>query len=200
MRLASILKERIRESHSLPRLRRLQAPQRPTYPCLAEPPGSYDYREFVAPLKAVLSDNQKILQIGAMRAGAIAFGLAVASGLSTHVTAVTGPGETADDAKAMAQQLEIPSTRVTFVDVPDLRKLPFEDNYFDVVYACNVMAHLPPSNNNSNVIRLLREMKRVTKPSCVIASRDLAAQHFFPNCDIEPLFTNTIFRATGLRA
>ncbi|KAF2969790.1 hypothetical protein GQX73_g3771 [Xylaria multiplex] len=198
MGIATFLKRKIQESHSFPRPRRSRAElQEPMRHCFAEPPGCYPSREFIAPVAAALGGNQKVLQIGAMKAGAIAFSLASAAGPNSHVTAVTGPGETTDSAREMARQLN--KHNVTFLDVPDLTNLPFADKFFDVVYACNVMAHLPPSQNNSNAVKLLREMERVTKPSGVIASRDLAAQHFFPNTDIEPLFTDTLLKATGLQ-
>jgi ubiquinone/menaquinone biosynthesis C-methylase UbiE len=40
----------------------------------------------------------------------------------------------------------------------DLLNLPFEDDYFDVVYSCKVLAHVP------NTERVLAELDRVTRP------------------------------------
>ncbi|KAI1169269.1 hypothetical protein F5B18DRAFT_594707 [Nemania serpens] len=60
------------------------------------------------------------------------------------------------------------------------------------------MAHLPATPDHSNVLLVLREMRRVTKPGGFVVSRDVAAQHFFPTSDLDGLIMATLRRATGL--
>ncbi|KAF8909275.1 S-adenosyl-L-methionine-dependent methyltransferase [Gymnopilus junonius] len=63
-----------------------------------------------------------------------------------------------------------------------LRGLPFEDDTFDIVYA-----------------RTLKEMRRVLKPGGIVATRDAAAQHFFPkSLDLENLLTKNMIKGIGL--
>jgi SAM-dependent methyltransferase len=47
----------------------------------------------------------------------------------------------------------------------DGESMPFEDNFFDISFAINVMHHVPPKQWESFV----NEMKRVTKPGGIIA-------------------------------
>jgi ubiquinone/menaquinone biosynthesis C-methylase UbiE len=45
---------------------------------------------------------------------------------------------------------------------------------------------------------VLREMRRVAKPGGFMSSRDIAAQHFFPEGDVGSIVTQALFRSTGL--
>ncbi|OTA92300.1 hypothetical protein M434DRAFT_21965 [Hypoxylon sp. CO27-5] len=67
--------------------------------------------------------------------------------------------------------------RVSFQVSNVLQGLPFEDASFDVVYASQLFAHMPPPNLPA---RALAEMRRVLRPGGILATRDAAAQHFFP--------------------
>ncbi|TGJ86464.1 hypothetical protein E0Z10_g2334 [Xylaria hypoxylon] len=172
------------------------------YDCLVEPAAAGYYsrspaQEFIEFLAPRLCNGNRVLQLGDTQDGAITFGLRSAVQPTGQVIGVYGPGQNVDHAKEPTQEVDMGN--VTFLNVPDLPVLPFKDNYFDAVYACNIMAHLPVNGKHRAVIKMLQEMKRVTKPSGLVVSRDLAAQHFFPNSDLEDLITKTLFKATGLR-
>ncbi|KAJ8128610.1 hypothetical protein O1611_g5028 [Lasiodiplodia mahajangana] len=123
------------------------------------------------------------------------------------VTSVNVPSEDVKLADERADELFGPEyeddlMNFVFITVPDLTRLPFQDNSFDLVYACDIMAHLPTRTIGSyspDILKVLTEMKRVTKPGGYMASRDIAAHHFFPEDDLGNLITSSLFRATGLR-
>ncbi|CAK7210760.1 hypothetical protein SBRCBS47491_000888 [Sporothrix bragantina] len=66
---------------------------------------------------------------------------------------------------------------VTFLQGDVLKKLPFPDDTFDVVYCSQVLGHLPPPDLP---VQALVEMRRVLKPGGVLGSRDGCDQHFYP--------------------
>ncbi|OAP61291.1 hypothetical protein AYL99_03492 [Fonsecaea erecta] len=66
---------------------------------------------------------------------------------------------------------------VVFQEGNVLERLPFADESFDVVFASQVLGHMTPAEVAR---RALREMRRVLKPGGVLATRDGAAQHFYP--------------------
>ncbi|KAI1407438.1 S-adenosyl-L-methionine-dependent methyltransferase [Hypoxylon sp. FL1857] len=80
--------------------------------------------------------------------------------------------------------------RVSFKAADVLRGLPFEDASFDVVYASQLFAHMPPPDLPA---RALAEMRRVLRPGGILATRDAAAQHFFPRAlGLEALSRNLV--------
>ncbi|KAI0129239.1 S-adenosyl-L-methionine-dependent methyltransferase [Hypoxylon sp. NC0597] len=85
--------------------------------------------------------------------------------------------------------------RVSFEVADVLRGLPFEDASFDVVYASQLFAHMPPPDLPA---RALAEMHRVLRPGGILATRDAAAQHFFPRAlDLETLLSRNLVRGFG---
>lgn len=84
---------------------------------------------------------------------------------------------------------------VSFKVADVLHGLPFEDFSFDVVYASQLFAHMPPPDLPA---RALAEMRRVLKPGGILATRDAAAQHFFPRAlDLETLLSRNLVRGFG---
>ena len=58
-----------------------------------------------------------------------------------------------------------------------LERLSYPDSTFDIVYCSQVFGHfLPPELP----LKALAEVRRVLKPGDILATRDAAAQHFFP--------------------
>lgn len=85
--------------------------------------------------------------------------------------------------------------RVSFEVADVLRGLPFEDASFDVVYASQLFAHMPPPDLPA---RALAEMRRILRPGGILATRDAAAQHFFPRAlDLETLLSRNLVRGFG---
>ncbi|KAI0194080.1 S-adenosyl-L-methionine-dependent methyltransferase [Xylaria flabelliformis] len=156
----------------------------------------YDPDEFTQFLAPYLMDGDEVLHLGCQD-GAISFTLCAKVHPTGHVYAINSPGRNTKRAEQMARTLHV-EDQVTFLDVDNLMRLPFGDDSFDVVYASDLMVHLPPMLDHEVVIRVLAEMNRVTRPSGIIASRDLAAQHFFPNHDLIDMVTRTLFKASGL--
>lgn len=68
---------------------------------------------------------------------------------------------------------------VAFHQADVLAGLPFADGAFDVVFASHLFGHLPPPLAGLP-LRALQEMRRVLRPGGLVATRDGAAQHFFP--------------------
>lgn len=54
---------------------------------------------------------------------------------------------------------------------------------------------------SDEAIRVITEMKRVAKPSGLVASHDLSALHFFPNhlYQLDDLVERTLFKAAGMK-
>ncbi|KAI0124930.1 S-adenosyl-L-methionine-dependent methyltransferase [Xylariales sp. AK1849] len=76
-----------------------------------------------------------------------------------------------------------------------LKSLPFEDDTFDIVYASQLFPHLPPPDMP---LQALKEMRRVLKPGGIVATRDAAAQHFFPQeLDLGNLLTKNLLKGVG---
>ncbi|KAI0446645.1 hypothetical protein F4803DRAFT_547079 [Xylaria telfairii] len=86
---------------------------------------------------------------------------------------------------------------IKFINFSIRDTIPVDDGIFDVVYASEIMSHLPSRAENDVVIKVLTEMKRVTKPSGIVASHDIAALHFFPNhrYQLDDLVERTLFKA-----
>lgn len=92
-------------------------------------------------------------------------------------------------AKSLAEEAKIPSSgpgSVSFQFGNVLKRLPFEDESFDIVYCCQVMGHFPPPDQP---LQALAEIRRVLKPGGIFANRDGIAQHFYPShLDLARLF------------
>ncbi|KAJ9134639.1 S-adenosyl-L-methionine-dependent methyltransferase [Pleurostoma richardsiae] len=83
-------------------------------------------------------------------------------------------------AKTVAAEADVPTEgpgSVVFEEGNILGRLAYPDNTFDVVYAAHVFGHFPPPDLP---LQALAEIRRVLKPGGVLATRDAAAQHFFP--------------------
>lgn len=85
--------------------------------------------------------------------------------------------------------------RLSFRQEDLIAGLSFADESFDIVYASQLFPHLPPPDLP---LRALQEMRRVLKPGGILATRDAAAQHFFPkSLDLENLFTRNMLKGIG---
>ncbi|KAI1180906.1 hypothetical protein F4777DRAFT_178156 [Nemania sp. FL0916] len=176
-------------------------PKRPKPPdpcCLYDPmilvPGPAD--EFVSLIGDLVIEGGTILQLGS-RIGDVTCELAKLVGSNGSVTAIIPPGADLQLYRYHARFHNL--TNIRFVEIDDYLHLPFGQGSFDIVYACDLMARLPPMFGRTGVKHLLREMKRVTKINGLVASRDIAAQHFFPNSDIGSMLTNTLFKSAGIK-
>ncbi|KAK3385158.1 putative arsenite methyltransferase [Podospora didyma] len=76
---------------------------------------------------------------------------------------------------------------ITFERADVLQGLPFEDGTFDVVYASQLLAHIPaPTKTDADdeedlQLKAVREMRRVLKPGGgILALRDIADMHWYP--------------------
>lgn len=86
--------------------------------------------------------------------------------------------------------------RLSFQCEDVLAGLSFADDSFDIVYASQLFPHLPPPDLP---YKALKEMRRVLKPGGILATRDAAAQHFFPkHLELENLFTQNMLRGIGV--
>ncbi|KAI0840158.1 putative arsenite methyltransferase [Hypoxylon sp. FL0890] len=119
-----------------------------------------------------------------------------ASLLSTLVTEKKKEGEGGERAEEEKERAATElKARVSFEVADVLRGLAFEDASFDVVYASQLFAHMPPPDLPA---RALAEMRRVLKPGGILATRDAAAQHFFPRAlDLDVLLSRNLVRGFG---
>ncbi|KAH8819025.1 S-adenosyl-L-methionine-dependent methyltransferase [Xylogone sp. PMI_703] len=82
--------------------------------------------------------------------------------------------------KALATEANIPTEgpgSVVFQEGNILERLPYPDDTFDIVFACQVMGHMWP---HAASLKALVEMRRVLKPGGILATRDATYQHFYP--------------------
>ncbi|KAH8678544.1 S-adenosyl-L-methionine-dependent methyltransferase [Xylariales sp. PMI_506] len=83
-------------------------------------------------------------------------------------------------AKALANKANIPPEgpgSVAFEQGNILERLPYPDSTFDVIFCCQVFGHLEQLEKR---LQALAELRRVLKPGGLLATRDAAAQHFYP--------------------
>lgn len=88
--------------------------------------------------------------------------------------------EVLEKAKGLAAQAKILSEgpgSVSFSEANVLERLPFNDDTFDVVFASQVLGHIPLPDLP---VKALSEMRRVLKPGGILATRDACASHAFP--------------------
>ncbi|KAK4233027.1 S-adenosyl-L-methionine-dependent methyltransferase [Achaetomium macrosporum] len=97
--------------------------------------------------------------------------------------------EVLENAKALAADARVPTAgpgSVAFEQGNVLERLPHPDDTFDIVYCSQVLGHIPSSDL---VIQALIEMRRVLNPGGILASREAAAQHFWPkSLDLDRLW------------
>ncbi|KAI0120003.1 hypothetical protein GGR51DRAFT_5365 [Nemania sp. FL0031] len=182
-------------------------------PCLVNPASVVPFpsEAFVRFIEPYLRPKSFVLQLGC-RDGKITFDIAAYLEPPGHIVAVNVPGQgitqaegnasllyDSSDASDASDSADSKESKFTFIHVPDLTHLPFGRDSFDVVFACDIMAHLPARNDHKYIIEVLSEMRRVTKPSGFMASRDTTAHHFFPTYDLDNLITTSLLKATGLK-
>jgi ubiquinone/menaquinone biosynthesis C-methylase UbiE len=78
-------------------------------------------------------------------------------------------------ARALAEEKKV--TNVTFAVGDVLNLDEYADNTFDVVHAHQVLQHVP------DPVRALRQMRRVTKPGGIVASRETANMLWYPRLE-----------------
>ncbi|KAH8155908.1 hypothetical protein CIB48_g12339, partial [Xylaria polymorpha] len=132
------------------------------------------------------------------RDGDVTIKIANSVGANGYVVALSTPGHDTVRAKENATKEHVDHI-IKFINFAVLDTFPFDDNTFDVVYASQIMAHLPARSKHDEAIRVITEMKRVAKPSGLVASHDLSALHFFPNhlYQLDDLVERTLFKAAG---
>ena len=76
-----------------------------------------------------------------------------------------------------------------------LERLSYPDNIFDIVYCSQLFGHFPPPELP---LKALAEIRRVLKPGGILATRDAAAQHFFPHkFDLDRLWVGNFSRVVN---
>ena len=92
-------------------------------------------------------------------------------------------------AKTLAAEANVPTQgpgSVVFEQGNVLEGLAYPDDTFDIVFCSQLFGHLPPPDLP---LRALAEMRRVLKPGGILATRDGAAQHFYPqSLDLDRLW------------
>ncbi|KAK4234085.1 hypothetical protein C8A03DRAFT_38160 [Achaetomium macrosporum] len=101
-----------------------------------------------------------------------------------------------EKAKALATDARVPTAgpgSVAFEQGNVLETLPHPDDTFDIVYCSQVLGHMPSPDL---VVQALIEMRRVLKPGGILASREAAAQHFWPkSLDLDRLWVQNLGKA-----
>lgn len=104
--------------------------------------------------------------------------------------------EVLQKAKALATEANIPTQgpgSVVFEEGNVLEGLSYPDDTFDVVYSSQVFGHFPPPDLP---LKALAEIRRVLKPGGILATRDGANQHFYPqSLDLDRLWGQNQNRA-----
>ncbi|KAJ8113788.1 hypothetical protein ONZ43_g5071 [Nemania bipapillata] len=116
----------------------------------------------------LLKPGMRILDVGC-GPGTITLGLA-AHVPEGNVAGVDANSDAIESARELCKQRGVTNTSFT---VGDVFKLPFEDNYFDIVHAHQVLGHLPGGEGEPGVVRGLREMRRVCKPGGFVCAREV---------------------------
>lgn len=94
-----------------------------------------------------------------------------------RVVGVDNSAAVLQKARSMASEAGISQDVLTFSECDILQTLPYEDNTFDIVFSSQVFGHMvPPDQPRAAML----EMRRVVKRGGIVASRDAAFQHFYP--------------------
>ena len=109
-----------------------------------------------------LKPDLKILDVGC-GPGTITIDMASTYATQGHVTGLEYSAEVVERARKHAAESNV--SNVTFL-AGDAHALPFPDDTFDVTHAHQVLVHI------ADPVLALKEMKRVTKPGGIIASRE----------------------------
>ncbi|KAL9097538.1 MAG: hypothetical protein Q9165_000434 [Trypethelium subeluteriae] len=126
----------------------------------------------------------------------------ITTGLAKHASEGTTVGldlssSVLQKAQSLAAEAHVPPSgpgSVTFAQGNVLEGLAYPDNTFDVVFCSQLFGHLHPPPDVP--LRALTELRRVLKPGGVLATRDAAAQHFFPqSLDLDRLWVRNLSRA-----
>jgi ubiquinone/menaquinone biosynthesis C-methylase UbiE len=101
-----------------------------------------------------------------------------------------------ENTKALiARSTNVPRGDISYQKGDVVAGLEFEDNTFDMVFASQVLIHLP---EEAATVRALNEMKRVVKPGGIVATRDGAKMLFYPEYDLEKLWAQNLLKGIGL--
>jgi ubiquinone/menaquinone biosynthesis C-methylase UbiE len=88
----------------------------------------------------------------------------------------------------------VPRGRITYQEGNVVSGLRFEDGTFDIVFASQVLIHLPEQDT---AVRALKEMRRLVKPGGIVATRDAAKMLFYPDYDLERLWAQNLLKGIG---
>jgi len=134
-----------------------------------------------------IKKTDRILDVGC-GPGTITMGLAKYASEGSTV-GVDISADVLQKAKSLAAEANIPTQgpgSVVFEEGNVMEGLAYPDDTFDIVFACQVFGHFPPPDLPR---RALTEIRRVLKPGGIVATRDAAAQHFYPqHLDLDRLW------------
>ena len=132
----------------------------------------YTAQNNAAHLLPSLRPGQRVLDFGC-GPGTISVGLAKAVDPG-ELHGVDMEASQIDQAKAVAQSQ---GRGNAIFHVADITDLPFEDGFFDVAHAHNVLMHIPDTQE------VLTEVKRVLKPGGLISCREMICESSFTQPD-----------------
>ncbi|MGG7570613.1 class I SAM-dependent methyltransferase [Streptomyces sirii] len=95
--------------------------------------------------------------------------------------------------RAADRMRDRPSTPPTAVQQGDILNLPYEDGTFDAVWCANTTQYL----NDGELLRALREFRRVVRPGGVVAVKDLDASLITARPGADPFLFADFFRAAA---
>lgn len=128
------------------------------YPALSD---SWDNAQFRQVLECFLNSESRVLDYGAGR------GALPQMRLKGRVAQVTGVDP---DSGVLANPY---LDEAKLLPLPD-GSIPYPDNYFDVVFAANVLEHIP------NPVATFREVRRVLRPGGVFLAKTPNKRHYVP--------------------
>jgi ubiquinone/menaquinone biosynthesis C-methylase UbiE len=145
-----------------------------------------------------LFPSAHILDVGC-GPGTITLGLAASLGPSGSIVGVDISAEVLAKAQTAADKAAADTANskanVSFVLGNVLDKLPFDDEIFDVVFASQLLGHIPLPDLP---VKALTEMRRVLKPGGILATRDALETHAYPRSlglELERVFFERQWRA-----
>ncbi|KAI1276412.1 methyltransferase type 11 [Xylaria sp. FL0933] len=115
----------------------------------------------------LLKPDMRILDVGC-GPGTITLDLA-AHVPDGSVTGVDASSQAIETARELCKQRGAANASFS---VGDIKKLPFDDDLFDVVHAHQVLSHLPGTEDEPGPVWGLREMRRVCKPGGFVCARE----------------------------